>query len=152
MEVKRAEWDASGATTGSGAFKTSFLKGEWTMLNKGVPCDAVKGYASPKVAKDWCTKYDMPQGASFVLDFYGEAEAITLCKGWTSRMSHLYALWLAQENEEYAFTAEDVSSWQQPAELAGVQAGLSTSQSKRIMQLFTQNPTIMKKKAASSTT
>ena len=140
LEKKRAEWDESGATVGSGSFKIKFLTGEWTMLHKGVPCDAVQGYASGKVAIGWCAKYGMPQTARWSLGWYGEAEATGLAKAWVSRMNHLQSLWLAQEGPCYIYTSDDVSSWQRQPELSTIEERVECCTGEEIQGAFLSAP------------
>ena len=44
------------------------------------------------------------------------AGAIIMAKTWSSKMQHLYTIWLGKHDESYVFTDEDLDSWVPPPE------------------------------------
>ena len=115
---------------------------KWTMEHKGVPYDAVKGYASGKNAKEWCSKYGFGQSSRYEIAAYGAKEVVDLAEAWCEKLGHLYSLWLLQGDADYEFTKDDVASWK-PSPLVIAMCGrLKPQPRKRVQEMLAQAPRV----------
>lgn len=116
LERKRLEYPETPGFHGE--FLVSLLGGKWAMDLKGVPVVAFQGKARlNSQAESWCIQYDLHRTARFEISMYGEQVASALAHGWCDRMSHFFRLWENSGQQNYKYTAEDVSSYQEPQEM-----------------------------------
>jgi len=85
-------------------------------------------------------KYSMNKSKRFEVNLYGEPAGWTLAKAWSSKMAHLYGIWLEQDDSEYMFTDADVSSWEQPADYATLLPNLSREELKEASKMLKLRP------------
>ena len=95
-------------------FKISLLGGAWTQQHKGVPCDAVKAYASGNAAKAWCSRYALPKDATFALRKYGEEQAHSLALEWCRKLEYFYLIYRKQGSQTYEYSAAETQACPAP--------------------------------------
>ena len=88
-------------------FKTCILGGAWSQVHRGAALADVRAFASGPEPVAWCKKYFGVQQSSYSYRKYGDAVASSLALFWTHRMEHFYRIFLAAEDANYHYTAED---------------------------------------------
>ena len=136
---KRAELVGEGAYA-DGFFTWKLLGGAWTKAHLGVDFDTVKGEAQGAEAKHFCHQYKLQASASFKINAYGEATAITLVQLWVARMSYLYDLFLLSGDEKYKFTPDDLAGFEEPPEFVVLAESASGRSAQRVQWLRTFAP------------
>ena len=111
------------------------------MEAKGVPVVAFQGKArNNSPAEDWCNQYALHRSARFEISMYGEQVASALAHGWCDRMSHFFQLWADSGQQSYKYTAEDVSSYQEPQEMVELATILTGAPLSRLNKMRALRP------------
>jgi hypothetical protein len=71
-------------------FRTRVLGGAWLLKHKGIPFDAIQGYARTELAKDFCTKGGLQKTMRFDHTLYGGPACGILARGWCHKMQWLF--------------------------------------------------------------
>ena len=140
LNDKRAEWRAEEREKGD-HFKVSLLGGAWTQQHKGVPCDAVKAFASGKGARGWCVRFGLPRDATFSLRKFGDEQANGLALAWCARLEYFYALFLKAKTDDYKYTVDQVSACP-PSRLFAGSTGESAQVQSRLKDIMSMQPQV----------
>ena len=122
-------------------FHTRLLCGKWTKKHKGKLADACAYLARGKFVKEWCSYYGFPRSRAFYFSKYGTEEAHILADALVRRAQYFYDIYMAQEDDWYVFTPEDISGYEDTLEfvnwlLQQDQYGLAYLAAMEIRKLF----------------
>eukprot|EP00973_Karenia_brevis_P071203 9892871-Karenia_brevis.AAC.1 len=133
LENQRQEWESSLAGAPQ-YFHIRYLKGAWTLANKGVAYDAVGAYPSGKYPLAWARSYLPTASARFDIAAWGEDQAATMSKFWCAKMNHFYQIYVDQDDEKYVYTAADVQCFTVPEDFMTLMEKLPDGKNKQRAQ------------------
>ena len=80
-------------------FKWTLHTQRWTAANVHTPYDSFRGMALKGRPAQWCLESGFRKSATFSINLYGEAEAMSLAKLWCHRMQHMYNRFIEHAGE-----------------------------------------------------
>ena len=135
LEVARSALGTAEALDGAD-FKTRVLGGPWLMKTKGIPFDAVQGFASGESAKEFCTRRAVQKTVRFDYSVYGDENCGILARAWCHRMQFAWELELSGVVAlTAAFAEEHWGACEEPSEFSRIAETASGRLKGRVVQI-----------------
>jgi hypothetical protein len=117
LAVARMALQEEGKDLPAEDYHTRVLGGPWLMKTKGIPFDAIQGFARSQMAKEFCQSRSFQQTFRSDYNAYGSEACGTLCRSWAHRMQWL----LNQENgghvsQKDVFSKDLLQKYSEPSE------------------------------------
>lgn len=117
-------------------FGTRVLGGAWLMKTKGIPFDAIQGFARTEIAKDFCGRRGLQRSVRFEYMLYGGEACGIMARAWGDRLQWLLNHELSgTTSTNTPFGPEILLQYVEPSEFAKLAVGATGKLVGRVRQI-----------------